>query len=82
MIYDYIVSPHPRRLVFTTECLPTVTIPVDPALFGDILDLVDQDGKASAHRLQRALRQGLNMLRLQSEISDDATPDGGACGHA
>lgn len=62
MIYDYIVSPRPRRLVFTAAGLPTVTLPVDPALFDDILDFVDAYGEASLSRLQHGLEYALDSL--------------------
>jgi hypothetical protein len=63
MIYDYILSPHPRRLVFTQAGRPMVTLPVEPTLFGAILTLVEQEGEATCARLQDALRAALNPLQ-------------------
>jgi hypothetical protein len=78
MIYDYIVSPHPRRLVFTAPWLPTVTIPCDPDMFGEILALVDRPGEASALWVYQALRMGLVQLSLSPEILDSEIRDGEA----
>jgi hypothetical protein len=78
MIYDYIVSPHPRRLVFTAAGLPTVTIPLHPVVFGALLDMVEQEGEASLPRLQDALYYVITTVPSVVIIEATETEPGGA----